>query len=607
MDRHEHTIPQLVQVAADRFGDCHAIEDGAVVLTFAELADASLQAARAFCAAGIVRGDRVAIWAPNIYEWVVAAIGLQSAGGVLVPLNTRLKGSEAGYILKKSRARVLCTVGEFLGNRYVELLKGACGGSTATRAVAELPDLERIVVFGQPSPNPLLAKGVSTKRVGPAVPAESTLSRRFHMAEAAGTAGPTRAATTAYESPSGDFSSTQPGNSFPGDRGVIAWPDFLALGAAVPIEDACRRAAAVAPDDLCDILFTSGTTGQPKGVMSTHGQNLRVFRVWSDVVDLRAGDRYLIVNPFFHSFGYKAGWLSAIMCGATILPQPVFDVPAVLERIGKDRVSVLPGPPTLYQMILAHPERARYDLSSLRLAVTGAAVIPVELIHRMRRELTFKKIITGYGLTESTGVVTMCRYDDDPETIANTSGRAIPDIEVHCVDRMSREVGRGQPGEVVVRGYNVMQGYFEDAAATALAVDAEGWLHTGDIGIMDERGYLRITDRIKDMFITGGFNCYPAEIESLMHNHEAIAQVAVIGVPDERQGEVGMAYVVPRPGAVITPESIIAWCRAHMANYKVPRYVELVDALPMNASGKVTKFVLRERAAARVGPDGKHL
>lgn len=554
MDRHEHTIPQLVQIAADRFGDCHAIEDGAVVLTFAELADASLQAARAFCAAGIVRGDRVAIWAPNIYEWVVAAIGLQSAGGVLVPLNTRLKGGEAGYILKKSRARVLCTVGEFLGNRYVELLRGACGGPTDARPVAELPDLERIVVFGQPSPNPLLAK------------------------EGEG-----------------------------GGRGVIAWPDFLALGAAVPIEDACRRAAAVAPDDLCDILFTSGTTGQPKGVMSTHGQNLRVFRVWSDVVDLRAGDRYLIVNPFFHSFGYKAGWLSAIMCGATMLPQPVFDVPAVLERIGKDRVSVLPGPPTLYQMILAHPERARYDLSSLRLAVTGAAVIPVELIHRMRRELTFKTIITGYGLTESTGVVTMCRYDDDPETIANTSGRAIPDIEVHCVDRMSREVGRGQPGEVVVRGYNVMQGYFEDAAATALAVDAEGWLHTGDIGIMDERGYLRITDRIKDMFITGGFNCYPAEIESLMHNHEAIAQVAVIGVPDERQGEVGMAYVVPRPGAVITPESIIAWCRAHMANYKVPRYVELVDALPMNASGKVTKFVLRERAAARVGPDGKHL
>jgi acyl-CoA synthetase (AMP-forming)/AMP-acid ligase II len=540
MDLHEHTIPQLVHGAAERFGDQHAIEDGAVVLTFSELAEASLRAAGAFCAAGIAPGDRVAIWAPNISEWVVAAIGLQSAGGVLVPLNTRLKGGEAGYILKKSRARILCAVGEFLGNRYVDLLRGACGGPDAGRPVAELPDLARIVLFDGPSP-----------------------------------------ARTSQD----------------GDPSILSWPEFLARGAEVSRDTAQRRAAAVAPGDLSDILFTSGTTGQPKGVMTTHEQNLRVFRTWSDVVGLRAGDRYLIVNPFFHGFGYKAGWLSAIMCGATILPQAVFDVPAVLERIGRDRVSVLPGPPTLYQTILTHPERTHYDLSCLRLAVTGAAVIPVELIHRMRRELTFKTIITGYGLTESSGVVTMCRYDDDPETIATTSGRAIPDVEVRCVDRTGGEVPRGEPGEVVVRGYNVMRGYFEDAAATAEAIDTAGWLHTGDIGIMDARGYLRITDRIKDMYITGGFNCYPAEIEGLMHGHEAIAQVAVIGVPDERQGEVGMAYVVPRPGATLTPESLIAWCRAHMANYKVPRYVELVDALPMNASGKVTKFVLREQAA----------
>ena len=541
MDLRAHTIPQLVTAAAARFGARHAIEDGAVVLTFAELADATLRAARAFCTAGIVPGDRVAIWAPNRYEWVVAAIGLQSAGAVLVPLNTRLKGGEAAYILRKSRARILCTVGTFLGNDYIDLLRAACGAATDTRPVVGLPDLERIVVFGEPP---------------------------LRINEGAGGASP------------------------------MAWPDFLTLGASVPPDDAQRRAAAVAPGDCSDILFTSGTTGQPKGVMTTHGQNLRVFRAWSDVVGLCAEDRYLIVNPFFHSFGYKAGWLSAIMCGATILPQAVFDVPAVLARIGRDRVSVLPGPPTLYQTILAHPERARYDLSSLRLAVTGAAVIPVELIHRMRRELTFKTIITGYGLTESSGVVTMCRFDDDPETIATTSGRAIPDIEVRCVDRIGSEVPHGQPGEVVVRGYNVMQGYFEDAAATAQAIDADGWLHTGDVGVMDTRGYLRITDRIKDMFITGGFNCYPAEIESLMLTHEAIAQVAVVGVPDERQGEVGMAYVVPRPGTVVTPEAVIAWCRTHMANYKVPRAVEVVDALPMNASGKVTKFVLRERAHA---------
>jgi acyl-CoA synthetase (AMP-forming)/AMP-acid ligase II len=330
--------------------------------------------------------------------------------------------------------------------------------------------------------------------------------------------------------------------------------------------------------------------------MTAHGQNLRAFETWSEVVGLRQGDRYLVVNPFFHSFGYKAGWMSCLMRGATVYPQLVFDVPQVLERVKRDRISVLPGPPTLYQTILSHPDRQSYDLSSLRLAVTGAAVIPVELVRRMREDLAFETVITGYGLTETCGVVTMCRFDDDPETIAKTSGRAIPGVEVRCVDGAGDEVPRGKPGEIVVRGYNVMRGYFDDPAATAETIDADGWLHTGDIGVMDDRGYIRITDRIKDMFIVGGFNCYPAEIENMLREHPEISQVAVVGVPDERMGEVGMAFVVPAPGETPSPEAIIAWCREHMANYKVPRYVERVDALPMNAMGKVTKFVLREHA-----------
>jgi acyl-CoA synthetase (AMP-forming)/AMP-acid ligase II len=513
------TIPQLIQAAAGQFAARSAVEDGPVQISFAELADAGLRAARAFLAAGIGRGDRVAVWAPNIHEWIVAAIGLQSAGGVLVPLNTRLKGAEAAYVLRKSGARVLCTVAEFLGTRYVELLRGQ-----------ELPALEQIAVL----------RGAA--------------------------------------------------------EGALGWSEFLARGDRVSERDARERAQAVSPDDLSDLLFTSGTTGKPKGVMTTHAQNLRAFRVWSDVVGLREGDRYLVVNPFFHSFGYKAGWLSSIMCGVTVLPHAVFDVPAVLERVGKERISVLPGPPALYQSILAHPDRGSYDLSCLRLSVTGAAAIPVELIHRMRDELGFQTIITGYGLTESCGIVSMCRYDDDPETIATTSGRAIPDTEVRCVDREGKEVARGDPGEVVVRGYNVMAGYFDDESETAKAIDADGWLHTGDIAVMDDRGYLRITDRIKDMFIVGGFNCYPAEIENLMYGSGQFTQVAVIGIPDQRLGEVGMAFAVPAPGATPTPESVIAWCRENMANYKVPRVVEIVDSLPTNASGKVTKFVLRERA-----------
>ena len=534
MDSLEQTIPRLVRGAAGRFGDRIAIEEGDLTLSFAELWEAATRAARAFCAAGIESGDRIAIWAPNIHEWVLATIGVQAVGGVLVPLNTRLKGSEAGYILEKSGARMLCTVTGFLDTDYVGMLRDALGGPGSAGPIAGLPSLERIILLRGSAP-----------------------------------------ATT-------------------------SWPGFLAEGEAVTAGEAQRRAEAVSAEDLSDILFTSGTTGKPKGAMTTHGQTLRCFEAWSEIVGLRQSDRYLIVNPFFHSFGYKAGWLAAIMRGATILPHPVFDVPAVLERVGKERVSVLPGPPALYQSILAHADREKFDLSSLRLAVTGAAAIPVELIHRMRRDLGFETIITGYGLTESTGPVTMCREDDSPETIARTSGRAIPDVEVLCVDKEGKETPRGEPGEVVVRGYNVMQGYFDDASETEKAIDPEGWLHTGDIGIMDDLGYLRITDRIKDMFIVGGFNCYPAEVENLMHSWEDVHQVAVIGVPDERLGEVGMAFVVPAPGASLSPESVLAWCRENMANYKVPRRVEIVGSLPTNAMGKVTKFVLRERAG-----DGK--
>ncbi len=515
----EPTIPRLVLAAAERFSERPAVDDGDLLLSYAQLAESGLRAASAFLASGIAPGDRVAVWAPNVHEWIVATIGLQAAGAVLVPLNTRLKGTEAGYILCKSGARLLLTMSDFLGVNYVEALAGE-----------DLPGLEQIVVL---------------------------------RGEA---------------------------------EGALGWSEFLARGETVSQGEARDRANAVGANDLSDILFTSGTTGHPKGVMTAHAQNLRAFEVWSEVVGLRSHDRYLVVNPFFHSFGYKAGWIACVLRGATCLPHAVFDVPEVLERIGRDRISVLPGPPTLYQSILAHPRRDDYDLSSLRLAVTGAAAIPVELVERMRDELGFETVITGYGLTETCGIVSMCRCKDDPHTIATTSGRPIPGVELRCEDEDGKEVPRGEPGEVVVRGYNVMRGYFEDPEETARTIDPDGWLHTGDIAVRDERGYLRITDRIKDMFIVGGFNCYPAEIENLLFGSGLCAQVAVIGVPDERLGEVGMAWVVPAPGRELTPDAVIAWCREHMANFKVPRMVEIVDELPTNASGKVMKFVLRERA-----------
>lgn len=506
--------------AAARHGSRSAVTDGEVRLTYAALDEARVRAARAFIAAGLQKGERIAIWAPNVYQWIIAAIGAQSIGGVLVPLNTRYKGSEAAYILNASGARMLFTVGDFLGVRYPELLAGQ-----------SLQGLERTVLL---------------------------------RGEAAG---------------------------------CQSWEDFLSAGDAVPAAEVARRQSALTPADTLDILFTSGTTGNPKGVVTGHGQNIRTFETWSATVGLQSTDNYLIINPFFHSFGYKAGWLAAIISGAHILPVLNFDLDSVLSQIARDRISMIPGPPTIYQSLLAHPKRRDYDLSSLRLAVTGAAPVPVELVRRMREELGFEVVVTAYGLTESCGVVSICRADDSAERISHTSGCAMAGTEIKCVDREGRSVPAGTDGEIWCRGFNVMQRYFNNAEATAEALTSDGWLKTGDVGVMDEDGYVRITGRIKEMFIVGGFNCYPAEIEIILCGMPGIARAAVIGVPDERLGEVARAYLVKDAQAQVDEAAVIVWARDKMANYKVPRSVVFLDELPMNAGGKVDKAALAKLSA----------
>ncbi|MEU2108904.1 FadD3 family acyl-CoA ligase [Streptomyces sp. NPDC019507] len=512
------SVPRLVRSAAERHGDREAVVEGRTRVTYAELGERVDRAAAACIAAGVEPGDRVAVWAPNTLEWIVSALGAVSAGAVLVPLNTRFKGTEAAYVLARSRAKLLFVTGTFLGTSYVASLR---------RAEVELPDLEQVVVLADSAPE--------------------------------------------------DYRT---------------WKDFLAGGDAVPVSRVRARADAVESSAPSDIVFTSGTTGAPKGVVITHAQTLRCYAIWAELAGLREGDRYLIVNPFFHTFGYKAGIVACLMRGATMVPQPVFNVDTVLANIASERISVLPGPPTLHQSLLDHPARDAHDLSALRLVVTGAAVVPLRLVERLRGELRIGTVLTAYGLSEASGIVTMGRRGDDPATIAATSGRAIPGTEV----RVRAEPG--EPGEILVRGHNVMQGYFEDPVATAEAVDADGWLHTGDVGVLDAAGNLRITDRIKDMFIVGGFNAYPAEIERLLGLHPDVADVAVIGVPDGRLGEVGKAYAVRRAGSTLTADDLIAWSRREMANYKVPRSVEFVVELPRNASGKVLKTELRARAEA---------
>ncbi len=523
------TIPACLRAAAREAGEREAVIDGDLRLTYAELSARVDRFGRAVLARGLAPGSRVAVWAPNSARWIVAALGALAAGCILVPLNTRFKGAEVRYALARARVSMVVLDDGFLGNGYLAMLRDA-------------DDAE-------PTP----------QQPVPALPDLKTIVT---------------------------IDQTD-------DEAVFDWDTFDQLADSVPAAELDRRVEALQPDDISDIMFTSGTTGDPKGAMTTHAVNLRVDRAWADMVGLRSDDKYLLVNPLFHSFGYRAGLLATLIRRATLLPQAVFDVPTTLELIERERVTVLPGAPTIYTSILDHPLRSDYDVSSVRLAVTGAAVVPVTLIERMREELGFETVITAYGLTETCGTATVCPPDAPIEKISTTCGVAIPGVEVGIMDRHGALLPPGQDGEVVVRGYNVMVGYYEDPEGTAAVIDRDGWLHTGDVGRLDDDGYLTITDRIKDMIVVGGFNVYPAEVERVLARHPHVSEAAVVGMPDERLGEVGHAYVIPRPGATPSETDLIAFCRANLANFKVPRKVTLVTDLPRTPSGKVQKFKLR--------------
>ncbi|MCB0931916.1 MAG: 3-((3aS,4S,7aS)-7a-methyl-1,5-dioxo-octahydro-1H-inden-4-yl)propanoate--CoA ligase FadD3 [Mycobacterium sp.] len=512
------TTPAVLNRMAFDFADHLALVTDDRSFTFAELHDEVRRTAAALAGLGVSQSDRVAIWSPNTWHWVVACLAIHYAGAVVVPINTRYTAEEATDILGRTAARLLIGMGRFLGtDRVSELDRGA------------LPGLRHIV--------------------------------RVPVQDADGP-----------ETTDGD------------------WEGFLA-GPQVPTSEVDGRAAAVHTDDVSDILFTSGTTGRSKGVLCAHRQSLSASAAWAQCGRITAADRYLCINPFFHNFGYKAGILACLQTGATLIPQLTFDPELAMRTIQEHRVTVLPGPPTVYQTLLDHPARGNFDLSSLRFAVTGAANVPVVLVERMQRELDFDTVLTGYGLTEATGFGTMCRPEDDPDTVATTCGRPIAGFEL----RIDTPDDTGA-GEVLLRGPNVMLGYLDDPMATATAIDPQGWLHTGDIGTVDAAGNLRITDRLKDMYICGGFNVYPAEIEQVLARLDGIADVAVIGVADDRLGEVGRAFVVRRAGINLCEQDVIDYARKHVANFKAPRSVVFLEALPRNAGGKVVKTTLREIA-----------
>ncbi|MGW0159759.1 3-((3aS,4S,7aS)-7a-methyl-1,5-dioxo-octahydro-1H-inden-4-yl)propanoate--CoA ligase FadD3 [Mycobacterium sp. NPDC003323] len=504
MTSDRQTVPAVLDRIAVQFSDHDALVTSEKKLTYGQLREEVRRVAAAMIDLGVAVGDRVAIWCPNTWHWVVAALATHYAGAVVVPLNTRYTASEAADILARTEAPLLIAAGEFLG-----------ADRTAQLDRDTLPALRHIV----------------------RVPIDA-------------------------------------------DDGT--WDEFVARGNNLDAVDA--RAAAVSPDDVSDILFTSGTTGRSKGVRCAHRQSLDASKAWAACGRVSSTDRYLCINPFFHNFGYKAGILACLQTGATLYPLLTFDPEQAMKAVADHQITVLPGPPTIYQTLLDHPRRADYDLTSLRFAVTGAAVVPVVLIERMQSELDIDIVLTAYGLTEAAGFGTMCSADDDATTVATTCGRPIADFELRL----------GESGEVLLRGPNVMLGYLDDPEATAAAIDADGWLHTGDIGTLDAAGNLTITDRLKDMYICGGFNVYPAEIEQVLARLDGVAEAAVIGVPDARLGEVGRAFVVAKAGRQLDEATVIAHTREHLANFKVPRSVVFLDVLPRNPGGKVVKPMLRE-------------
>ena len=521
------TIPALLRQAANLYGAkaalCSSV-DGPI--SFIDLDHAADRVAKALLADGMDAGERIAIWAPNMWEWVAAAVGVQRIGGVIVPLNTRLRGGEVADILRRARITRLFSIGTFLGRHYPDMLRGEI-----------LPELKRTIVL-RPDP-----AGLAAEETG--------------------------------------------------------WDAFLAAGDAIGDHAMREREAAVTGDSIADIMFTSGTTGLPKGAVFDHRRSLGGGRAWMRLAGMTTEDRYCCFGPFSHNASYKAGWVAGLMTGSTVYWPEAYDAETVLNLIADNAITVMPAPPTVWQEVLAHPRFADWNISSLRFLSTGATTVPIELMRRLHAETKIAILSTGYGMTECCGSATHTLPGDSMERIAYTVGKAITGTEIRIAGPDGQALPPGEAGEVLIRDDKLLIEYLDNPQATRDAIDEDGWLRSGDIGSLDEDGYLKITDRLKDMYIVGGFNVYPAEIEKQMSGLPGLYQCAIVGVPDARLGEVGHAFVVRAAGSSLTEAEIMAWCKANLANYKIPRGISFVDELPRNATGKVVKFALKEMLATR--------
>ena len=539
------TLGTIVDRIGARFPGREAMVCGEQRVTYETLLDKTNSIASALLKMGVNKDDKVAIWMSNVPEWVYAHFACVKIGAPVIPLNTRYKVHELEYILRQSDSTTLFMMDHFLKIDFIPMIYEVC---------PELKDCKPGELRSEKLP---LLKNVIM------------LSEQSHP-------------------------------------GTFDYNEVLQSGKDYAGSDALKKAQEkVTPDDTYIIPFTSGTTGFPKGVVTTHDQYIRVVSAFSDRFQMTEEDRILVVSPFYHNMGNMTGMTLGACHGACILPMESFDPGEGLRLIDEEKVTNFTGSPTMYIMMLDHPDFPNRDTSGIRSAIIGGADVSPDLVETIIEKMKIQDMIAGYGMTENTGISTCTQRGDPPELVANTCGKLMfPDCELKILDPdTGKEMPPNTQGEICTRGWFVMKEYYKKPEETAQVFDSQGWFHTSDLGTMDENGYIKITGRLKDMFITGGVNAYPAEIEALLSTHPKVMMVAVAGVPDRRMGEVAMAFIKLKEGESATEEEIISFAREKMANYKAPKYVKFVDDFPMTATGKIQKFILKDAAIEELGLD----
>jgi fatty-acyl-CoA synthase len=515
-------------------------------LSYAALEAAIDRLARGLLGMGLGRGSLIGLWSTNNIEWLLIQMATARIGGVLVNINPAYRRHELLYALQRSRVQALFSIPAFRRSDYVQVLLQVLPElSTAAPGAlhaAACPELRHVVIFD------------------PAGPAE-----------------------TARPAP-----------------GLMVWQELLEAGAGVPVTALEAASSGLDRDDPVNIQYTSGTTGFPKAVLLTHHNILNNAWFAARAMHFTPADRLCVPVPFYHCFGMVLSNLMCLSCGATlVLPGEYFDALEVLRAIQDERCTAVHGVPTMFISLLEHPRFAEFALDSLRTGIMAGAPCPPSLMRRVMHDLHCPEILIGYGQTEASPLTHLTVRDDTLERRTSTVGTNLPHQEVKVVDpQTGATLLVNQPGEICFRGYHVMREYFGDPEATAAAIDAAGWLHSGDLGTMDEAGYVRITGRLKEMIIRGGENIYPAEIEAFLYTHPKVAQVAVFGVPDEHYGEEIAAWLQLHDGAQASEEEIRAFCTDQIAHYKIPKYIRFVDTFPMTVTGKPQKFRMRERVVA---------